>query len=76
MKKNLLLPLFLLLYGTQAMAQLTADAGSDLNMCFGSSVVIGGAQPASGGTPPYTYEWTESGNVFDVVANPNIATNL
>lgn len=76
MKKNVLLPLFLFLFLTQAMAQLTADAGSDLNMCLGSSTTIGGPQPGSGGTPPYTYEWTENGNVFDVVANPTINTTL
>lgn len=76
MKKNVLLSLFLFLFLTQAMAQLTADAGSDLNMCLGSSTTIGGPQPGSGGTPPYTYEWTENGNVFDVAANPTINTTL
>lgn len=36
-----------------------ADAGPDLGNCNGSGVFIGGSPTASGGTAPYTYQWTK-----------------
>ncbi|MGI6552650.1 MAG: DUF7507 domain-containing protein [Bacillota bacterium] len=39
-------------------APLTADAGEDRQVAWGSSVTLGGDPTASGGTGPYTYEWT------------------
>jgi len=38
-------------------AQLTADAGANKARCEADSIQIGGALPATGGTPPYTYSW-------------------
>ena len=35
-----------------------ADAGEDRQVAWGSSVTLGGDPTASGGTGPYTYEWT------------------
>jgi PKD repeat protein len=49
----------------------TADAGPDQDVCLGASVVIGGSPAASGGTPPYTYNWTPvTGLNATYIANP------
>jgi len=49
----------------------TADAGTDAGITAGGSVVIGGNQTASGGTPPYTYSWTPTTDLNDAsIANP------
>lgn len=37
---------------------LIADAGPDIDLCVGDSVMIGGSPIVSGGTPPYTYNWS------------------
>lgn len=56
--KQKLLFLFLLLIGTAGVrAQVVADAGPNKTICPSSSVSIGGAPSASGGTAPYTYAW-------------------
>ncbi len=34
-----------------------ADAGPDQVTCQGDSILLGGMPSASGGTPPYTYQW-------------------
>ena len=48
-----------------------ATAGSDVALCAGSSVVIGGGPTGSAGTPPYTYSWAPaSGLVSPTDANP------
>ncbi len=50
---------------------LTADAGNDLSMCFGTNgVTIGGAPTAVGGVPGYTYNWSGANLSSSTVANP------
>lgn len=39
---------------------LTVDAGLDRQVPLGSSTMLGGDPTATGGTEPYTYEWTSS----------------
>jgi uncharacterized repeat protein (TIGR01451 family) len=49
----------------------TAYAGADTGIMSGGSVVIGGNQTASGGTPPYTYSWTPTIGLNGTgIANP------
>lgn len=46
-----------------------ANAGSDLELCAGSSAVIGTpGTVATGGTPPYTYSWTPAFGLSDALA--------
>jgi hypothetical protein len=57
-----------------------ADAGADASYCAGASVTIGGSPAASGGTGPYTYQWSPatglSGvNLSNPIANPSATTN-
>lgn len=40
----------------QVLEPPTANAGEDVKLCGTGNIVIG--QPASGGNPPYLYEWT------------------
>ncbi|MGB8715990.1 MAG: hypothetical protein WCD66_06465, partial [Rhodanobacteraceae bacterium] len=48
-----------------------ADAGGDIEICHGDSVVIGGTPAASGGTGPYTYSWTPTVGLNNTsIANP------
>lgn len=42
----------------QSLAQLSADAGPNKNICYNNSALLGGVPSASGGTPPYTYNWS------------------
>ncbi len=58
----------------KAAAQLIANAGNDTTVCSGVPVILGGNPTASGGTPPYNYEWNNS----DVSENTFIApiTNI
>lgn len=46
------------LISIQALAQFTANAGANANLCPGGSVVLGGFPAATGGLPPYTYSWS------------------
>lgn len=50
-----------------AHGQLVVDAGSDVTICSGEQVTLGGAAP-SGGTPPYSYSWTPAAGL----SNTNI----
>ena len=53
-------------------SDLSADAGADQSVCNGTSVTIGGANPASGGTGPYTYNWSPAASLSSsTVGNPN-----
>ena len=48
-----------------------ADAGSDQEICAGSSVPLGGSPTATNGTSPYTYSWSPAEGLSDPsVANP------
>lgn len=54
-----------------------AIAGNDAAICYGKSVIIG--NDASGGTPPYTYQWTpatglSADNISTPEANPTTTT--
>lgn len=49
----------------------TAEAGPPVTVCQGICTPIGGAPTASGGTPPYTYQWNPAGSLSSsTVANP------
>jgi len=77
MNKYLLVYLFLSALSINTFfAQLTANAGSSKNICPGKTQTLGGAPAASGGTPPYRYEWTPSA-FLNSTTDPNpIATNI
>ncbi|WKN29559.1 PKD domain-containing protein [Porifericola rhodea] len=48
-----------------------ADAGADQTICEGSSIMLGGAPSASGGSGNYTYLWTPASGLDDAtLANP------
>jgi len=50
-------------------AQCIADAGDDAGICVLDNMppfYLGGSPTASGGTPPYTYSWSCTVNVFDL----------
>jgi len=71
--KNLLVFLFAFLFaGATLRAQaVIANAGLDKIICPAASVLIGGAPSASGGTPPYTYNWfPATGLSSTIVPNP------
>lgn len=58
---------------------LIANAGNNTSICAGQSVQIGGNPTASGGTPPYTYNWApatglSATNVSNPTASPNSTT--
>lgn len=58
-----------IIYGT--ILNASANAGSDVSFCAGSSVVIGGS-PSGTGTGPVVYSWSPSGNLSSVtVGNPS-----
>ena len=50
--------------------QIFAEAGGDVNVCAGDSIMLGGVPTASGGIPPFTYSWTPSAGLSDPSA-PN-----
>jgi hypothetical protein len=54
-----------------------ANAGTDKDICFGTSTIIG--EPATGGTPPYQYKWKpnqflSNDAIAQPTANPNDTT--
>lgn len=57
---------------------ITVNAGSDQNICIGSSANLSAS--ASGGAPPFTYQWSpntnlSNPNIFNPTANPTSTTN-
>ena len=76
MKKGLHILTFLLVC-TSLSAQLTADAGTDFTVCPPSeSRVLGGSPSATGGVPPYVYQWQPSTGLSSTSApNPTVTAN-
>ncbi|NMM50418.1 PKD-like domain-containing protein, partial [Marinigracilibium pacificum] len=50
--------------------ELIADAGADQVICEGSSVTLGGAPSASGGSGSYNYNWNGPNGFSSALANP------
>ncbi|TAL63449.1 MAG: hypothetical protein EPN85_00075, partial [Bacteroidetes bacterium] len=51
---------------------LSANAGNDQSICINDTSAIGGIPAATGGTPPYTYDWQPTTNLdFPTASNPN-----
>ncbi len=50
------------------------DAGPDRYICVGDAVTIGGSPTATGGVPPYTFNWYEypGGTLVSNDANPSV----
>ncbi|MBL6962730.1 MAG: PKD domain-containing protein [Bacteroidetes bacterium] len=49
----------------------TVDAGSNSDICLGSSLLIGGSPTAGGTSSPYYYQWTNGSSLnYDTVSNP------
>lgn len=60
--------------------QVTVDAGPDLKVCAGDTVTIGTAVVISGGTAPYSFEWSPATSLSDhkistPVAQPETTTD-
>ncbi|MDQ3111231.1 MAG: gliding motility-associated C-terminal domain-containing protein [Bacteroidota bacterium] len=77
--KSFFLLLAGLLISAAAFAQLQANAGADATICPGTSRILGGAPTASGGTAPYTYQWSPSTGLSNTTtasptANPGVPT--
>lgn len=50
----------------------SVDAGTGVAICNGASTSIGGSPTASGGTSPYTYEWSNGASLTSTsIANPS-----
>ena len=50
----------------------TANAGSDVTICPGEPVQLGGS-PAASGNGNYTYSWNDGNNEVATTANPNVS---
>jgi gliding motility-associated-like protein len=55
-------------------AQLTIQAGPSSIICIGASTALGGFPTASGGTPPYLYNWQPTTFLNNnTIANPTVS---
>ncbi len=61
-------------FAENAFTQCTVNAGADITVCANSQVTLGGAPTASGGTGPYTYDWTNLSGTQDI-ANPTVTVS-
>jgi gliding motility-associated-like protein len=63
--------LFVFLIGSASAQALVADAGLRDTICPGTSLTLGGSPTATGGTGPYTFQWTPTTNLSSsTIANP------
>ncbi len=53
-------------------AFFVANAGPDLGLCLGDSIVLGAMPTQSGGLPPYTCSWDSAGVLWSTACNPVI----
>lgn len=61
----------LFLFLPRTAAAQTVNAGTDVGICAGGPITLGGSPTATGGTPPYTYSWTPATGLSATnVANP------
>jgi len=73
MNKVLFYIFCIICFFNQLSAQLTANAGPGKVACYNGSVVIGGSPSATGGTPPYKYQWQPSTFLSSsTVSNPTV----
>jgi PKD repeat protein len=57
--------------GINQPASLAANAGNIVSGCLGQTITLGGSPSASGGTAPFTYNWTPATGLSSAtVANP------
>ncbi len=71
MKKALLYIISCLCFFNEALAQLTAHAGANITICINNSVTLGAAPSATGGTPPYKFQWLPTTYLnSSIVPNP------
>lgn len=57
-------------------SQLTANAGNNQNVCPNNNTMIGGSPSASGGTPPYTYNWQPADFLNNSSASNPLSSNI
>jgi PKD repeat protein len=58
--------------GINQPASLAANAGNTVSGCLGQTITLGGSPAASGGTAPFTYNWTPATGLSSAtVANPS-----
>lgn len=63
--------LLVFVIGSASAQALVADAGLRDTICPGTSLTLGGNPTATGGTGPYTFQWTPTTNLSSsTVANP------
>ena len=55
--------------------KLIADAGDDVSIREGESVVLGNTDFVSGGTPGYIYSWINNSIVFSTEEHPSVTPN-
>lgn len=59
------------------LAQLNANAGPDQGACLNLTYILGGSPSASGGNPPYTYQWSPATGLNNAaLANPTLSPNI
>ena len=69
--------IFLFILNIDLYSQLTADAGSDKEMCEGQTVQLGGSPVAQGGSGDYSFNWTPTDDLDDPTDSiPISSTNI